>query len=146
MAFFKNLFSSAETKRRKSHILNLLSVAAADGEISEREIAFLAHVAERLYMPRKEFIDVLENPNDVVFYPPDSDRERIDQLDDLVRMMLSDGDIDQNEIFRCKAFALKLGFKPQIIDALVKHVVEGAMHHWAKEVLFAKVAQLIRSA
>lgn len=143
MSFFKNLFSSAETKRRKSHIFNLLSVAAADGKITQREIDYLAHVAERIYMPREEFLDVLKNPQDVIFYPPESNRERLDQLDDLVRMMMSDGHIDQDEIIQCKIFARRLGFKAEVIDALVIHIIDGIVNHIAREVVFARAMQML---
>jgi uncharacterized tellurite resistance protein B-like protein len=143
MSFFKNLFSSAETKRRKSHIMNLLSLAAADGEITHEEIDYLAHVAERIYMPREEFIDVLKNPQDVMFYPPDSNRERLDQLHDLVGMMMIDGSIDQDEVIRCKMFAQKLGFKAAVIDAIVAHIINGFANHLAREAIFARVMQML---
>lgn len=143
MSFLKNLFSSAETKRRKSHIMNLLSVAAADGEITRDEIEYLAHVAERIYMPREEFIDVLKNPQDVIFYPPESNRERLDQLYDLVGMMMIDGHIDQDEVIRCKMFAQKLGFKAGVIDAIVSQIINGFVNHMAREIVFARVMQML---
>ncbi|MCS7017578.1 MAG: TerB family tellurite resistance protein [Cytophagales bacterium] len=143
MSFFKNLFSSAETKRRKSHIMNLLSVAAADGKITREEIDYLAYVAEKIYMPREEFIDVIKNPQDVIFYPPESNRERLDQLYDLVGMMMIDGHIDQDEIIRCKMFAQKLGFKSSVIDAIVAQIIDGFINHLAREAVFAQVMRML---
>ncbi|MCS6968252.1 MAG: TerB family tellurite resistance protein [Cytophagales bacterium] len=143
MKFLKNLLSSAETKRRKSHIMNLLVVAAADGKITRPELEFLAHVAERIYMPREEFLDVIQNPQDVIFYPPESDRERLDQLYDLVCMMMIDGEIDQDEVIRCKMFAQRLGFRAGVIDAIVEHVIDKVANHVAREIVFREVMRML---
>ncbi len=74
-------------------------------------------------MPDEEFMDVLKNPQDVIFYPPDSNRERLNQLHDLVGMMMIDGNIDPNEVIRCKMFAQKLGFKTAVIDAIFANII-----------------------
>lgn len=128
MGFLKDLFLSSESKKRRCHIKNLLLIAAADGHIDRAESDFLLHVANRLYMPADEFMDVIKNINDTSFYPPTSDEERLDQLIDLVNMMLIDGNIDDNEVRICQSFALKLGFKPIIIQKIVNATIHAVAH------------------
>ncbi len=139
MGFFSSLFESRDTKKRKSHIKNLLSVAASDGNISNAEVNFLINVAKRLYMPLEEFKSVLEEPQYVSDYPPESDRERIDQIHDLVCMMMIDGNIDEEEVMTCKIFARRLGFKTGIIDYMVDKIIEGVARNMVKDAILNDV-------
>lgn len=135
MGFFSSLFESRDTKKRKSHIKNLLSVAASDGNISDEEVNFLIKVAKRLYMPLEELKSVLDEPQYVSNYPPESDRERIDQIHDLVCMMIIDGSINEEEITTCKIFARNLGFKTQIIDYMVHKIIDGVARNMVKDAI-----------
>jgi uncharacterized tellurite resistance protein B-like protein len=144
MGFFSSLFESRETKKRKSHIKNLLSVAASDGNISKTEVDFLVNVAKRLYMPFEELKSVLEQPQYVSDYPPESDRERIDQIHDLVCMMMIDGNIDDDEITTCKIFARKLGFKSQIIDHMVDRIIDGVARNMVKDAILNDIIRSLR--
>ncbi len=135
MGFLSSLFDSRDTKKRKSHIKNLLSVASSDGNISEDEVDFLIKVAKRLYMPLDELRSVLREPEYVSNYPPESDRERIDQIHDLVCMMMIDGSIDDEEITTCKTFARNLGFKTQIIDYMVHKIIDGVARNMVKDAI-----------
>jgi uncharacterized tellurite resistance protein B-like protein len=135
MGFFSSLFESKDTKKRKSHIKNLLSVAASDGEISKPEINFLFAVASRLYMPVEELREVFDNPSSVSYYPPDSDREKLDQIHDLVCMMMIDGSIDEEEVMTCKIFARNLGFRTAVIDFMVDKIVQGVARNMVKDAI-----------
>lgn len=54
-----------------------------------------------------------------------------------------DGNINQDEIIRCKMFAQKLGFKAAVIDAIVAHIIDGFVNHLAREAVFARVMQML---
>jgi hypothetical protein len=58
-------------------------------------------------------------------------------------MMMIDGNINQDEIIRCKMFAQKLGFKAAVIDAIVAHIIDGFVNHLAREAVFARVMQML---
>ena len=144
MGFLKDLFLSSESKKRRCHIKNLVLIAAADGHIDKAEFDFLLHVANRLYMPVNEFTDVIRNINDPSFYPPTSDYERLDQLTDLVNMMLIDGNIDDNEVFVCQSFALKLGFKPIIIQKIVDATIHAVIHKMTRDEILRRGLTTLR--
>jgi hypothetical protein len=45
------------------------------------------------------------------------------QLVDMIRIMLADGQIDQREIDLCITLATRMGFRPSQVTALVQHIM-----------------------
>lgn len=113
-----DIFSSGNEERR-SHIKNLISVALADGHLAEEEWALLSRVAQRLKMSTEEIQNIRNNPADVQFVVPKKYKEKIRQVNDLVALMMVDGDIDQSELELCKKIALKLDLLPRVVNDLV---------------------------
>jgi len=136
---FQELFESFDKKKRKSHFKNLLAVAMADGNLDNVEFEYIMRLAEKCYMSRDEVKRVLDHPEAISFYPPKTNRERFDQMYNLVTVMLVDGTIDDREIQLCKVFAMRLGFKPALVDKLILDLIESAMEGIAKEVVLAQL-------
>ena len=113
-----NIFGS-ESEKRKSHIKNLIAVAMADGHLDKEEWDFLMNIAQNLGMETDEIQNIKNNPDDVKFTPPKKFEEKIQQLEDLVAVMMIDGDIDKNEIEICKKIALNLDLLPRVIHDLI---------------------------
>ncbi|WP_027003166.1 TerB family tellurite resistance protein [Hugenholtzia roseola] len=141
MGFLDSFMNSEKRKKQKSHIKNLLIIAAADGDINEDEQDFLLHVGERLGITREDYVSVLKYPEGVEFYPPSSDRERLDQLIDLVYMMLIDGEIDEDEVYKCRRFANALGFKAQVVDVIVEDIIDAAIKKQKRDEIFASLSR-----
>lgn len=120
----QEIFESYDKKKRKSHFKNLLAVAMSDSNLANVEFDFIIGLANKCYMTQDEVRRVIDHPEQINFYPPQTTRERIDQLYDLVTVMLVDGTIDPRELEICKTFAMRLGFRPAIIDQMIKDVVE----------------------
>lgn len=137
---FQELFESFDKKKRKSHFKNLLAVAMADGHLDNIEFEYIMQLANQCYMSREEVQRVIDFPEAINFHAPKTNRERFDQMYDLVTVMLVDGNIDDREIQLCKIFAMRLGFKPAIVDKLVVDLIDNAINGIAKE---AALAQLI---
>ena len=144
MGLLDNIFKSKERRKKQCHIKNLLLVAASNDDIAPNELDFLIKVANRIGISREDFAQVLRSPGDIDFYPPESDFERIDQLDDLVRMMLVDGDIDNEEVITCQKFAIMLGFKPEIIDLILGHILDAAIKNMRRELVIDRLSSLIK--
>lgn len=121
---FMELFDSRDKKRRLSHIRNLVALSFADGNADECEAELVGKIGVRAGLDRTEIERIMTRPNSIQFYPPDNARDRIEQLYDMVLVMMVDGEIHENEILFCKAVALKLGFRHEIIDAIVEKVIE----------------------
>lgn len=135
-------FDSEKTKIRKSHIMNLMTLALTDGHIDKSEEEFLFNVASRWGLEPAEFQDILKNPHKVKFNPPKTKNESAEQLLDLVFMMMIDGKIRESEMDLCKTLAPSLGYPPSIVNKLVKFIVDGINQNIERDILFKKVVAM----
>lgn len=124
----KNTIEPNEIKRKKSHLKNLYSVALADGKIANEEYDFLLSIANKLYINPSVLQNVIHFPEDISFFVPPHDREKLDQIYDCVCMALIDGNFNEREISICKLISVKLGFRPIIVD----HIIENIFHSIVK--------------
>lgn len=113
-----SMFGSDEEKR-KSHIKNLIAVAMADGHLADEEWALLSRVAERLKMSAEEIQNIRNNPSEVKFVAPRKYKEKLQQVNDLVALMMVDGDVSPREMELCKKIALKLDLLPRIVSDMI---------------------------
>ncbi|WP_345072792.1 TerB family tellurite resistance protein [Hymenobacter fastidiosus] len=121
----------------KSHLMNLVALAKADGHIDEREMSFIMAVGKKNGMRAEDVNSVVANSSSVNLVIPDNDSERFDQIFDLVDMMLADGVVDDMEMDFCIDMAGKLGFRKAIVGVLVRKismgVKDGLPRHQIKE-------------
>lgn len=108
------------SEKRKSHILNLVKLAQADGKWHENEKKFVASVAKRIGLTDEEHEDLIFYPDRIKFVPAISERERIIILYDLLFMMKMDGKVNQDEEMLCMELGLRLGFNPAMIDEMIQ--------------------------
>jgi uncharacterized membrane protein YebE (DUF533 family) len=118
-------FENEQTKKIKSHIVNLAALAKADGHIDEREMNFIVAIGQKNGMRAAEVRNVVANASAVNLMLPDNDSERFDQIFDLVDMMLADGVVDDHEMEFCIDMAGKLGFRKAIVGVLVRKISMG---------------------
>lgn len=136
----KNTIEPSELKRKKSHLKNLYTIALSDGRLDNSEFDFLFHVGQnKLYLSAEIVQQVVNFADDIAFYIPKNSNEKIDQLRDYVVMTLIDGDINDREISTCKLLAVKLGFRPQVIDAIFHDLIESLANGIAKEIVINEV-------
>ena len=102
-----------------SHLKNLWEVAMSDGQIDDREVELLYQIAKRHGVGKGKVNRVKQRMDQINFASPDNDRERFDQMYDLVMMMMADSEIDDNEMRVCNKYAEKLGFDKRIVEDLV---------------------------
>jgi hypothetical protein len=138
MALF-DIFDGSEKKKRLSHIKNLLILAGRDGEITKDEMNLIFTIAVEKGLSPEEFNRIVERPESVSFYPPNTYKERIDQLIDLVRLMMIDGEIDEDEMIFCKTVAEKLGFNHRIIDKIVNDIIHVVVQGIARDIAIARL-------
>ena len=120
---FIDLFKSRESKEKLSHLKNLVAVAAADGKLAENEMAALATVMARDGLTPADLERCIKNPQGISFIPPQTNAQRVIYLKDMVLLMMCDGNIDEREFALCKATAIALGFKHEIIDAMILDII-----------------------
>ncbi|MCC2546546.1 TerB family tellurite resistance protein [Hymenobacter sp. BT175] len=118
-------FENEQTKKVKSHLMNLVTLAKADGHIDEREMSFIVAVGKKNGLRADDVRSIIANANAPALVLPDNDSERFDQIFDLVDMMLADGVVDDNEMDFCIDMAEKLGFRKAIVGVLVRKISLG---------------------
>ena len=120
---FIDLFKSRESREKLSHFKNLVAVAAADGRLDDNEMAALATVMARDGLTQSDLERCIKNPKGIKFLPPETPEQRAVYLKDMVMLMMCDGNIDDREMALCKATAIALGFRHEVIDAMIMDII-----------------------
>lgn len=120
---FWDLFTSKEKKSKLSHLKNLVVLSLADGKVEKSELAAIASVMSREGLTEDDLQKCLDNPGDIKFVAPDTDAKKLRYISDMVMLMMVDGDLDDKEFILCKATAEALGYRHEVIDAMILGIV-----------------------
>jgi uncharacterized tellurite resistance protein B-like protein len=104
----------------RSHMKNLIEMAAVDGNFDQIEFDLLKTIAKRNGISEGQLKAIKENPADIVFEVPADNRERFHQLYDLVHMMSVDNAIHDEESKLCVLYAIKFGYNRDRVKELVE--------------------------
>lgn len=126
-------FESEETKRIKSHLINLAALAKVDGHMDSSEIDFIISIGSRHGIRASEVRSLLSNLKNTEPNLPTNDSERFDQIYDMVEMMLADGIVDESEMNFCIQMAERLGFKKSVVGVLVRKISMGVKDGLTRE-------------
>lgn len=125
----------------RSQILELFTLAIADGFVSPDELALIYQKGEALGMDAAAVDDVIKNPHRVSFSSPESLVDAITRLYDLARVVLSDGTIDPREVSTMHAFARRFEIREDLIDPIVAALVEEVRAGTPRDALIAKLTE-----
>ena len=112
------------------HVINLLSIAYADGGITEDEKQLICNIAENLGLTGEEFNHCLatwqETDEDILKVSmPETEEERIAFLKNMTLLMMIDGEINENERQYIANAAEEYGFNgEQAVDYLIGQIQE----------------------
>ena len=113
----------------KSHMKNLLELAYVDGHFDDAENILLNKIAKKHNISEKQLEEIKQNPDAIKFEIPKKDKDKFEQLYDLVSMMLADEYIDTEEFKLCVLFAKKFGYKEsnahEIVDTIAGNLKHG---------------------
>lgn len=107
---FVDLYSSGEHRRNLAHFASIASLAAVDGEVNPQEKIMLDRFARKLDITDAEYTEVLRKENKYPINPPSTSEERLERLFDLFRIIFADHEIDDEEKFLVRKYAIGLGF------------------------------------
>ena len=120
-----------ETKKDKTNdqerlgqLKNLVMLASADEKITDSEMAVLIAVATRENLTPEEFNKVMDDPDSVNITLPEDEETKLAYLRDMVAMMMSDGELDEQELAICKLYAMALGYRGSIVDGMIAGVID----------------------
>ena len=115
---------------RMMHIVNLMSIAYADGKISEEESNILGNIAEKWELTDEEFNVCIEHwkqtdEKDIPIAVPEDEDEQMAYLKDFTLMMMIDGEIEDNEKQYLAHVAAQFGYNPEeAVPALIDMVYQ----------------------
>ena len=116
-----NLFRQGKGTAR-SHMKNLIEMAAADGNFADVEYGLLKSIAKRNNISESQLKDIKENPASVHLEVPADKAEKFHQLYDLVHMMSIDDEVHSEERKICNLIAIKFGYNREIVDDLIDSI------------------------
>ena len=119
-----NVFQGNEDKKNKSYIKNLLELAIADGKLDESEMKAIISIAGNFDLSEQEVMAIKDNHQEIDFTPPSSYSAKVKLLEDLVKIMIADHEIDEKEVKICKDLALKLNIASVIVDELIQNSIQ----------------------
>jgi uncharacterized tellurite resistance protein B-like protein len=106
----------------KSHMRNLIEIAAADGNLGVEEQRLLEYAAVRNNISKEQLKEIQENTSKVRFAVPRSERDKFHQLYDLVHMMSVDLNIHDEELRLCEIFAIKFGYRKEVVRQMIEMI------------------------
>ncbi|MBR6190984.1 MAG: hypothetical protein IKQ68_02320 [Prevotella sp.] len=110
-----------------------MTVAFADGKIANEEMAALTMIMSREGMSPDDLERCLKDPDGIKFTPPKDSAQGGKYLKDMVLLMMCDGEIDKREFALCKATAMALGFRHEIIDAMILEIIADVKRELMKQ-------------
>jgi len=123
-----NLFHSGKGTA-KSHMKNLIEMAAVDGNFDNVEFDLLKKIAKKNSISESQLDDIRKNPLGIKFELPNNKNERFHQFYDLVHMMSVDNAIHPEEMKLCDLFAVKFGYpkgkSQELIDTIRLNIQNG---------------------
>ncbi|HWA06149.1 MAG TPA: TerB family tellurite resistance protein [Ignavibacteria bacterium] len=138
-----NLFRQGKATA-KSHIKNLIEIAAADGKFTADEENLLESIAKKNNITPKQIEDIRKNNSQITFEVPKNPREKFHQLYDLVHMMSVDKDIHTEELRLCELFAVKFGYPNEAVKEMVESIRQNIEHNNDPDETMKRVASYIK--
>jgi hypothetical protein len=125
----------------QSHVINLFTLAIADGFVSPEELTLIYERGKDLGLNQAEIDDVIQNPHRVVFNPPASLVDAIAQLYDLACVVVTDGRVDLREVQVLGSFAQRFGIREPLIHSVVAALIEEVRAGTPREELVATLSR-----
>ena len=91
----------------RSHMKNLIEMAAVDGNFEDIEFNLLKTIAKRNGISESQLKDIRNNPTGITFEVPTDSTVKFNQLFDLVHMMSVDNAVHDEEAKLCVLYAIK---------------------------------------
>lgn len=137
-----NLFRQGKTGA-KSHMKNLIEMAAADGHFDTVEYDLLKTIAKRNGISEGQLKGIQSNPGKIQFEVPKDEKEKFYQLYDLVHMMTIDNEVHSEEAKLCNLFAIKFGYPKEKANELVEAIRGNISHGQGHDETMTRVTMML---
>lgn len=106
----------------RSHMRNLIEMAAVDGNFDTVEFDLLKEIAKRNSISESQLKAIQKDHKGIVFEIPADRRQKFDQFYDLVHMMSIDKTLHSEEMKLCNVFAVKFGYSRDRAGELIQSI------------------------
>ena len=137
-----NLFNQGKGTA-KSHMKNLIEMAAVDGNFEAIEFDLLKTIAKRNGISESQLKDIRNNPTGIAFEVPTDSTVKFNQLFDLVHMMSVDNAVHDEEAKLCVLYAIKFGYPRMNVKELIDTVRSNIQHGQTPVETMKRVKMLI---
>jgi len=137
-----NLFRTGKATA-KSHMKNLIEMAAVDGNFDDVEYTLLKKIAKKNGISESHLKEIKNAPHGVEFKLPDDRKERFFQFYDLVHMMSIDNQVHPEEMKLCNIFASKFGYPKERASELIDTIKSNIQNGQGAEETLKRVAMLV---
>lgn len=121
---FSDLFDSGTHRRNLGHFASIVNLAAVDGEINPEEEKVLRRLAIKLDIDDSEYKQTMKAPENFPVNPPNTIERRLERLYDALTIIFADHDMDTQEEFLLKRYAVALGFSSEDSETIIKRSIK----------------------
>jgi hypothetical protein len=100
----------------------LIRLAESDKEFSEVEKDLILNLAKEKKFPAQEVLDLIHHPEPIGSLGALSQNQKYEYLLSCISLILADRKVFETEINFAKNIALKLGFKHNVVEFLIKNI------------------------
>lgn len=104
-------------EQKISLLTEMIEFARVDGELHERELEFLALVANELKIDKDDFVNLFRKHHDIQVIK--SEAQRIHQFYRLALLMQSDGVLHEKENISIHELGINMGLSPSAMDRIL---------------------------
>lgn len=97
-------------------------MAYADGEFCQEEYELLKQIAKRNHITENQLKEIRDNVSKIDFEVATDEKEKFQELYDLVHMMTADKKIHKEEMNLCDALAVKFGYSSEKVKDIIQAV------------------------
>ncbi|EAY31706.1 tellurite resistance TerB family protein [Microscilla marina] len=101
---------------------NLYLIAVADGKLADEEKKILVKFSQKMGINAREASEIMLDIRYRDFVVPQSKDEQMAHFKDIVSMMMSDGNIHNQEYELCKRYAEKIGKSEITLNRLIDSI------------------------
>ncbi len=132
------ILSCKSTLITESHIKNLIFLANIDGFFHEKEKQYLNDLASQYGVKNAKLEKIQADKKYVEFKVPKSEKQKLQHLYELTKMMLADGKIHPKEAELCYLYACDYGFQPESINDMLTQLIQSAEKGYSTEEAIAQ--------
>ena len=120
-----NYLDYSAKQQNIEYFIHLVRIAKADDIVSSSESELLHRMGKIIGFTDTEIDTLIESTDKSDYLPPYELSRRFEQVYGIMKMVLSDGIIDKNEMRLATSFAIKSGFSENEIPGLLLLLISG---------------------